>query len=180
MRPTLVALMIGGALLTPLRAQPAPTFNQFYCYKSRSLGSNPTILVDLLLRFEFDGSWRPSARDSVAVTRAGGSIVRAFNVGVLRARLDTAGLRQLLTSDALVAYPVVDSTNAEVATQVIFGRPLVDQDTAAIVRLGARALERHLGHIVNAILPDSAIPALKAVPGVSIVQAHPVACGEWY
>src|SRR5690348_6420156 len=79
------------------------------CAKSAQIDDRAPFVSDLRLR---NKDRAPDLSDFIAVEHAGGHVVHAFEVPVIRVRIDGSGLRQLLTDSiplADAAYVVSDS-----------------------------------------------------------------------
>jgi hypothetical protein len=139
-------------------------------------------VVDLRLR-SAHANRTPSADDVRAVERVGGRVLHRFNVALLRAELDTAGIRALVEEPngiAEMASSVSDSLDLTAEVQVFYTRPITPQDRQAVERLGARRLGRPIPRrVLYAEVPDSAIHALSLQPGVDFVRARAIVCGRF-
>jgi hypothetical protein len=139
-------------------------------------------VVDLRLRSGHRNR-TPSDDDVRAVERVGGRVLHRFNVALLRAELDTAGIRALVEAPngiAAMASSVSDSLDLTAEVQVFYTRPITAEDRQAVERLGARRLGSPIPRrVLYAEVPDSAIPALSRQPGVDFVRARAMVCGRF-
>ena len=138
-------------------------------------------VFDVHLRM-LDGAFPSSDSGAQAITTAGGRVVHRFHLGAIRAELDTAAIRALVYGPnpiAEAAEQVLDLKSLDIPVQVRYNRPAAPMDSAGIARLGGVA---HLMPVprptLNAVVPDSVVPALVRMPGVVSVRATWVACGR--
>jgi hypothetical protein len=172
----MVAAILGSAHL----ASSVPPVNASYCWSDRMLGTQVHLTVDLRLKSGHENR-RPNAADSAAVISNGGRILRSFQVAFLRVALDTTTLRALIAGGSGIAdfaFPVSDTTRLDVRTQVILNRPPNPGDTSAIAALGGKDFFMYRPHhrTLSFMLPDSMIPRIRTLNGVSIVRALSLAC----
>jgi hypothetical protein len=182
-----IAMLVTGATLVGAtasdaqvsRGKPSSAEQSMYCWMDRTLSSRQPLVVDLILRADHLGRL-PGSADSTAVYRHNGRITHAFRVGVLRAVVDTGALRALLaprTGIADMAFVVTDTSRRDVNVQVHFRHALRTEDSVAIAAAGGNVFMFRPGHRpANAHVPDSLIPRLAALPGVTHVRAWPIQC----
>ena len=143
-------------------------------------GVPPATRTVVDVRLAEDGrATAPSVGHVFAVRRAGGRIVHRFNVAMVRAEIDVAAVPRLFGPNGVANYveTVRDMSRRNVTLIVFLSRDLTDADVAAVESLGARVLSRLdalEGYIVE--VPDEAIPAVRALPGVQSVGADSYLC----
>lgn len=142
-----------------------------------SLGPDSSLIVDLSLKS--DRGYPPPEKDMRAVAAAGGRVLHAFHVSLLRARLDTATLRRFLGPDSIaeVAYPVRDTTRFDVSVQIFLRHALTPADDSVLRPLGVLGpAPRRRPFDIYATVADSAIPRISALANVVKVQAVNMQC----
>ncbi len=138
-------------------------------------------VFDLHLRTASGGA--PSSESGVrSINGAGGRVLHLFHVDAIRAELDTATVRELVygpNSIAEAAEQVLDLGKLDIPVQVRYSRSAASMDSARIAGLGGVA---HLMPVprptLNAIVPDSVVPALIRMPDVVSVRVRSTACGR--
>jgi hypothetical protein len=139
------------------------------------------LVIDLVL-FRQPGDLResPTPEELAAIAAAGGVTLHVFQLPVVRVELDTASVRGLITgpgSIATYARTPPDAEKHDIEAQVRFDRPVRESDLAALARLGVR--ERAYiprPHILEVVLPDSAVPAVRRLAGVASIEPMTVVC----
>jgi hypothetical protein len=139
-----------------------------------------TALVDIV----FGRPWSeephagPSADEVGLVEAHGGKVLHRFHVPAVRARIALARVPALVSGEAWVfVRQVPDAASQGVVVVVDHGVAAGEAEVAAFEALGGRVLERHAGHpLLVGILPDEAIPALRASLGAGRVSAERVYC----
>ena len=138
-------------------------------------------VFDLHLRMLSGDAFTPDS-GTQSIEGAGGRVLHRFHVNAIRAELDTASVRELVygrNSIAEAAEQVLDLRSLDISVQVRYNRPAETMDSARIARLGGVA---HLMSLprptLNAVVPDSIVPALLRMPNVVSVRARSVACGH--
>jgi hypothetical protein len=139
------------------------------------------VLVDLVLtRREADPRHLPTAEEVEAVRHAGGTVRHHFHVPMVRAELDTAAVRKLITGPGAVATfarTAPDPRTFEVVAQIRYDRAVRVSDLRAIERLGGQEqwyVPRP--HIIAVALPDSVVPRVGRLPGVRSIEPYSVGC----
>ena len=175
----LATVILGGSA----RAQAPHTAppSDVLCGMSRNLGPSRSLVVDLLVMADVPRP-TPSPSDIAAVRAAGGRILDLFHVAVVRARLDTAALRKLLSGPgavATVAYRVRDTTRLDVRAEILMWRGATAADDSAlrtVIVRGEYPAEQWMP--IHAMVPDSIIPRIAALHGVALVRAALMTCGS--
>ena len=137
------------------------------------------ISVDLSLHVDqFKNA--PSADDIRAVQAAGGRVLYTFRVALLRAELDTGAVRALVVGPkaiANVAFAVHDTSKMVAEVQVFSKRrPITERDKADLRRFAVDTLLHMPSDVIEALIPDSLIPRVVALPNVEFVRATPWGC----
>ena len=117
-----------------------------------------------------------------AIERAGGRVLHRFHVAAIRAELDTTTVRALVYGPnwiADMAEQVLDLRSLNIPVQVRYDRPAAPLDSSRIARLGGMAYLMPVPRpLLNAVVPDSVVPALTRMPSVVSVRARSEACGH--
>jgi hypothetical protein len=157
---------------------------------ARYLRSCPIVPLDPpLARAVFDLHLRkwdaiPADSDIVAraIERAGGRVLHRFHVDAIRAELDTATARAVVYGPnwiAEMAKQALDLRSLDIPVQVRYDRPAAPLDSSRIARLGGVAYLMPVPRpLLNAVVPDSVVPALVRMPSVVSVRARSDACGH--
>jgi hypothetical protein len=121
----------------------------------------------------------PAPPQVAAVERAGGRILRRFNIGMVRAELDVQAVPSLFGRDGVANYveTVTDLTRHDVMLIVFLSRDLTDAHIAAVESIGGRVesrLDALEGYIVE--ISDDAVPQVRALPDVQSVGANSYGC----
>ena len=145
---------------------------------------DPTLaraVFDLHLRTS-DGASASSDSAARAIERAGGRVLHRFHVAAIRAELDTATVRALVYGPnwiAEMAEQVLDLRSFDIPVQVRYDRLAAPLDSSRIARLGGAASLMPVPRpLLNAVVPDSAMPELMSMPGVVSVRARSATCGD--
>jgi hypothetical protein len=122
-----------------------------------------------------DPGEEPSEEDRKAIDAAGGTILYEFNVPMIRARLKTSVVQQLEANFVRsVANPRAYMVDALIGMPV----PLLDEDRLFLEALGAEILHE-IGTLgISAIVPDEAVPLIRAHAGVRYVEQNGFVCGD--
>jgi hypothetical protein len=184
---SLVALILASAAgCSDATAPPAPVelLTQPYSFGPCGNGWHPVVppasrtVVDV--RLLDDGrSTAPAPAQVAAVERAGGRILRRFNIGMVRAELDVAAVPSLFGRDPVANYveTVTDLTRHDVLLIVFLSRDLTDAHVAAVESIGGRVtsrLDALEGYIVE--ISDDAVPRVRGLPDVQSVGANSYLC----
>lgn len=139
------------------------------------------VVADLHLRTEENR--KPGADALRAIRGAGGRVLHTFHAPLIRAELDTAAVRELVSGPAAIANRAVlvrDTTRREVELRLIFTRPVRGSDLSVIEQLGGVVLGsgggRRPGVTVQA--PDSVIPYLRRLPGLDRLRLPAIGCAR--
>lgn len=121
----------------------------------------------------------PDPAQVAAIERAGGRILRRFNIPMVRAELDIQAVPSLFGPEGVANYAetVTDLARHDVVLIVFLSRDLTDADIAAVQALGGRIQSRLdflEGYIVE--IDDDAIPQVRALPDVKLVGANSYGC----
>jgi hypothetical protein len=121
----------------------------------------------------------PAPTQVAAVERAGGRILRRFNIGMVRAELDVQAVPSLFGRDGVANYveTVTDLTRHHVTLIVFLSRDLTDAHIAAVEAIGGRIksrLDALEGYVVE--ISDDAVPQVRALPDVQSVGANSYGC----
>lgn len=175
----LAAALIATILAGPVEGQRthAARGPAMLCSLNHSFGADSSLIVDLSLKS--DGRYPPSENVLRAVTAAGGRVLHAFHVSVLRVQLHTSTLRRFLGPDSIaeVAYPVRDTTRLDVGVQVFLGRDPTPADDSVLRSFGVRGpAPPRRSEIIAAAVADAAIPKIAALASVAKVRAANVLC----
>ena len=129
-----------------------------------------------------------NAADTAAVVAAGGRVVYAFNVAVLRVEVPARALHTLTTGAdriAETASPVRHLARHNVVVQVFFERPATTADVDRVWRAGGAVGSAWTvsGPAVSAVegpvsivVADSLVRRVEGAPRVEFVRAQAVAC----
>lgn len=118
----------------------------------------------------------PSAELVKAIELAGGRAVHRYNGPMVRAELDVAAVARL---HANFAQSVADPDSHDVHVIVMLTHPVSAADVQAVEALGGRVLTQWT--IVDgyaAVIDDSGVPALRALPGVASASFDGIYCLE--
>ena len=128
----------------------------------------------LFFRSGSDADDGPSQAQLDAITNLGGKIVHEYNVQMVRARLriDTVGSLQASFVRS-AKKPHEHTVDALIGMNV----PLSDEDRDFLQDVGAIVLAED-GSVVNALVPDEAIPAIRARGGVRFLEANRLRCPQ--
>jgi hypothetical protein len=125
----------------------------------------------------------PTAEQIDAVQRAGGTNVYTFNVPKIRAEVDVSTVPSLvglgLSAAASYAMTVPDTMQRTDQLIVELTHPVTDADVAALEALGGRVGYRYT--VINgysAEIDDAAVPQLRALSGVQLVEVNALACAD--
>jgi hypothetical protein len=186
-----VASSLAGMWFLPLdsvRLEPwiasgdsVPTRLSFDCAWHPRPPATERVLVDLVLnRREPDRHHVPTPEELEAVRSAGGTVRHRFHVPMIRADLDTAAVRHLISGPRAVATfarTVPDSRVFQLEAQIRFDRTVRTSDVRAIERLGGRELWYvPRPHIIAVTVPDSTIPQVRGLSGVRSIEPFTVGC----
>ncbi|CAN5326946.1 hypothetical protein BH24GEM2_BH24GEM2_14180 [soil metagenome] len=154
--------------------------SDFMCgsWAPRASAQGERVMADLQLVSQNLGS-RPSARTLEAIRAAGGKVLHTYHVPMVRAEIDTAAVRHLATLPNPVVHSariVTDTTPREVTLEVNYDHLIQAVDAKRLVDIGARNAGRSpRGMITN--VPDSIIPRIADLPGVTRVTLASAICG---
>ncbi len=169
-----VAVVAACACLVPFGISAADQSDAFgrtrYVYAcERWTPAQPVAAVDL---FDVFG---PSNVLRQAVLQAGGRIVHEFNVPTVRARLRVSEIPGLPLG--FYAISVEQPNRYPVDAIIGFRAAVTDTDRAFLASVGATILKEYrFIHAVHAIVPDEAIPAVRANPSVRYVELNVIGC----
>jgi hypothetical protein len=143
-------------------------------------GDDEPVLVDVV----FGRPWSEAAADGPAaeelalVRRHQGEVLARFRVPAARIRIAPERIAELVGDEAWVSVrEVPDPVRFDAVVTVDFGRPVGASELAAFRELGGQALEWHPGvPLLTGVLPDAAIPALRALLGPRSVTPERVYC----
>jgi hypothetical protein len=121
----------------------------------------------------------PSLADMSLVWRHGGTLLHAFSIPAVRARMQLSRVPGLVAESGqwIIVRSVPDPTRYDVPLIVGFTRGLSDADVTWVESLGGQVT--HRWDVVNALvtnLPDRSIPVLLASPDVDHAQPVGVYC----
>lgn len=109
-----------------------------------------------------------------AIQRAGGRVVHRYNGPMVRAELNVAAVARLGVN---FAQTVADTDAHDVHLIVQLTRPVTAADVQAVEALGGRVLSQWT--IIDgyaAVIDDSKVPALRALPGVASASFDGMFC----
>ena len=141
--------------------------------------SEPTVslgLFDLFWGLEGpdDAGTRPKPEHRTAVLEVGGTIVHQFHLPMIRAILAPSSVSELGTN---MATGVPDATAFTLDVAVGYSRSVTDDDIALFESLGGVVTHQFINFdAITGVLPDSAIPILRARPEVRFVEGNGVSC----
>jgi hypothetical protein len=158
-----------------LRPSVRPTF---VCGIFSDLVSGPLVVADLRLRSGNENRV-PTDTDIERIQVTGGSVLHRFNVALVRARVDTASLRRLVSPSGIADYAtlVTDANRFDASLQIFFSRPVTSRDLEALRNLKVQAAPIPFRpNILYAMADDRIIPTIQKMPGVNFVRARAMAC----
>jgi peptidase inhibitor I9 len=124
---------------------------------------------------------RPPNHVLAAITAAGGRIDHIYNAPMVRAIIEPSAAAMLVGNSfsgvAGSARTVTERARLDVSVIVMLTGAVTDADIANAEAIGARIVHRYT--VINgysAVIPDAAIPALRTLPGVQLVEADGVGC----
>ena len=163
------------------KAPSARTIYQYACGQWSPEEPKPAQgLVDVLFSKGGGTDDPPTQAQLDAITAAGGKIVHAYHVPMVRARLriESVGLLAANTA-ALVNSVTLVKKNKEhpVDAQVRMDGPLSDADRDFLEDVGA-VVVAEFGTGFNAIVPDEAIPAIRSHAGVELLEVSRIFCPQ--
>jgi len=133
---------------------------------------DPSTVVLADLRLNPDAS---TSAALAAIRRAGGDVVRRFNVQVLRVAIRAGEIPAVPGVGS--ARGVTDAGTAEVRVFVVYSRAPTEADVQALQARGGRdANLLALSRLIAVTVPDAAIPPIERLSGVSHVEADGVGC----
>jgi hypothetical protein len=141
------------------------------------------VVIDLVLAREpGDPGTAPTPEELAAIAAAGGGALHVFQLPLVRVELDTAAVRLLVGGPEAIATYARTPPDAEihdVEARIRFDRPVGESDLAALARLAVRERERDCvprPDILDVVLADSAVPAVRRLPGVRVIEPMTVGC----
>jgi hypothetical protein len=120
----------------------------------------------------------PSARALEVIRSAGGKVLHIYHVPMVRVEIDTAAYLHLAALPNPVVYRaaiVTDTTPLEVTLQVKYDHLIQAADAQRLIDIGARTASRSLSGMITNV-PDSIIPRVKTLPGVTRVELASFPC----
>ena len=138
------------------------------------LSAPERVVVDLALK-------RPMEDAIGAVRAAGGQVRHRFSVALLRAELDTAAVRRLLQGPAKIAswaWAVPDTARRDLVVMIDLRASFRDAQARELRELGGWVVAEPGSHFVQAIVPDSMIPRLRALRWVRGAEPLEIVCAE--
>jgi hypothetical protein len=108
----------------------------------------------------------------------GGTVLHRFEAPLVRARLPVARLEALVAGEAWVTVRAVpDPMRTDVPVEVLFDGMTADDLVGTLGGLGGRVTRTYTGlPLVEGIVPDHALPALAATPGVARIRLAGIYC----
>lgn len=166
-----VLLVFIAILVSPARAteRPAPLY---MCGTWLSTPPPEVGLYDVYLPYggETGGYLGPSDTLRQIVIRAGGTIVHEFNFPAVRAEVRVSNVAGTLPNGGYI-LTVDDPNQYPVDAFVGFQSAVTDTDRVFLTSLGATIVDEFgFGAAVEAIVPDEAIPTVRANPRVKYVE----------
>jgi hypothetical protein len=161
------------------RAPVAASLRTFVCGIDADKITAPVVLVDLRLK-SGNGNRVPTDADVKRIETLGGRVVHRFNVALVRARVDTSSLRQLVSPSGIAEYAwiVGDPKNYEADLQIFFSRPIASTDFERLRQINVKASPIPVRpEIAYARAEDSTIPQIEQLSGVDFVRARAIGCG---
>jgi hypothetical protein len=152
---------------------------KFVCGIDADKITAPVVVVDLRLK-SGNGNRVPSDTDVKRIEASGGRVLHRFNVALVRTRLDTNSLRQLVSPSGIAEYATLvdDPQNYEVNLQIFFSRPITSADLETLRRINVKASPIPVRpEIAYARAEDSTILQIEQLPGVDFVRARAIGCG---
>jgi hypothetical protein len=144
--------------------------------------AEPRAAVEFFDVFGCSGDVGPTDVLRQAVIQAGGRIVHEFNVGAVRAKLRVSQIPGLVSQvpglpPACAAFSVAQINRYPVDAIVGFRADVTEDDRAFLVSVGATIVsELKFVCAVNAIVPDEAIPEVRAHPSVRYLEWNGIGC----
>lgn len=165
-------LLCGTSAADPSTVRPLPVYG---CGQWLSPPAAEVGLFDVYLP---SGSFGPSDTLRQAVLRAGGRIVHEFNVSAVRAELRITDIAGPLPNGGYVLNVEGDPSQYSVYLNIGFWTAVTDTDRAFLTSLGATIVDDWGGFIpaVEVIIPDGAIPAVRANPSVKYAEPDWFVC----
>ena len=150
----------------PAGPEPEPVAAAFTYGCNTWLTDPPDPSTVVLADVEFAGE----TVDEAEVRRRGGRVVYRFHVPRLRVAIQ-AGMIPFLRGVWSV-HGVTDPADLDVRLYLRYSRPVTDADLQALAQVGARELQpfSFAREAVGALVADPAIPAVRALPGVTLVE----------
>jgi hypothetical protein len=163
-----------GALAAPAgKASNSRTNYQYACGQWIPEEPKPAqALFDVLFPREGAADDPASQAQLDAITGLGGKIVHAYRVPMVRARL-RVGAVGLLEANSVTL--VRKSHEHPVDALIGMDTPLSDEDREFLESAGA-VVVAEFDDVINAIVPDEAIPAIRARPGVEYLDVNRIRC----
>jgi hypothetical protein len=124
---------------------------------------------------------RPMEDAIRAVRAAGGQVRHRFSVALLRAELDTAAVRRLLQGPEKIAswaWAVPDTARRDLVVMIDRRASFRDTQARELRELGGWVVAEPGSHFLQAIVPDSMIPRLRALPWVRGAEPLGIVCAE--
>ena len=150
----------------------------FVCGIFSDLLPGPVVVADLRLR-SGNGNTLPADSEVKRIQATGGTVLHRFNVALVRARVDTASLRGLVSPSGIADYATLvdDARRSDASLQIFFSRPITGDDIEALRRIKVKASPiPPRPTILYAVAEDRTIPAIQKMAGVDFVRARAMAC----
>ena len=163
---------------TTRRRSPGAVRPMFVCGIFSDLLPGPVVVADLRLR---SGNRNRVLADSDVkrIQATGGTVLRRFNVALVRARVDTGSLRGLVSPSGIADYATLvdDASRFDASLQIFFSRPISGDDIEALRRMKVKASPiPPRPNILYAVAEDGTIPTIQQMAGVDFVRARAMAC----
>lgn len=123
---------------------------------------------------------RPTPEAMHAIVAAGGRIVRVYNVAMVRAEMlpqQAAPLVHIGRGQASSATTVMDASNVDVVIIVMLSHQVTEADLEKVRALGGTIMNVYWAVSgYSARVSDRLVPAIRALPGVKILEANSIGC----
>jgi hypothetical protein len=124
----------------------------------------------------------PSDIDVKRIEATGGTVLHRFNVALVRVRLDTGSLRQLVSPSGIADYATLvdDPHRYDASLQIFFSRPITNADMEALRQMNVKASRIPVRpEILYARAEDGIIPQIEKTSGVAFVRARAMGCASF-